>query len=157
MPQIIHLHLPANFDGELHLHLGADGSAGQTITVPIDTVGSGIDPALESVLERFERYAGTRLSRELFDILIQLGWEPNAPTVRKEGKVPEAYIRWVRTWPKGSRVVLYQDSQSLSSRAGVAEGEWNYFATTYDTDVLAARAVLTDFMAEVEHHDTTTR
>ena len=149
----VHLHLAPNFDGEVHVHIGphtvsatfTDGTPTENSTVAADV----IDADIAAILDRFTRYDASAPVRVIYKKMIDLGWNPNSPAVRVEGKAPEAYIRWVRVWPQGTRVTLYQETRTLSA----GKNNKYFFHVDYSINVNSALEQLVTFMAEISIAD----
>jgi hypothetical protein len=85
--QHVHIHLPPLDSGtHLHIHVGATGDE------LADATSDGAE--VQGMLKRLTDYANAKNLEALYEGLVQLGYEPHVPTVRKEGKSQEAYLRW---------------------------------------------------------------
>jgi hypothetical protein len=69
------------------------------------------DPA-SAMLERLKTYGHPQKLQAIYDGLIELGFVPHAPEVRKAGKEPEPYLRWTDP-ARGGTAVLYFDTKNL--------------------------------------------
>lgn len=93
MTRTVHLHIPDDFVGELHVHVGAPAEA--VDPSPPHTVGTHSSD-LSKILRRFEAHDPTTQARTVLDVLCDRGWQAFPPASRTEGsKSKAAYIRLI--------------------------------------------------------------
>jgi hypothetical protein len=102
----IHIHVPALMPGtHLHIHVGETGE-----DVP---AGISEEAEVKAMLKRLTDFANAKNVEAVYEGLVHLGFEPHVPTVRKEGKSQEPYLRW--TDPAKPRpATLYVDTASVN-------------------------------------------
>lgn len=88
MTRTVHLHIPDDFVGELHVHVGdSDGDGGEPM---VDS------SAVSQILKRFEAHDPTTSARAVLDVLTGRGWQAFPPASRTEGtKSKAAYVRLI--------------------------------------------------------------
>ena len=152
----LHLNLASDIDGDVHAHMrphtlsatftsGTPTTENSATTITADMISADI----AAILDRFTRYDSSAPVHVIYKKMTELGWTPYAPAVRVEGKAPEAYIRWVRLWPKGTRVTLYQETRTL----GTGNNSKHFFHVDYSIDVESAVGELENFMTEISKVD----
>jgi hypothetical protein len=100
----VHIHLPALTPGtHVHIHVSAADEDPRSETSE--------DAEVRAMLKRLTDYANAKNVKALYEGLLQIGYTPHVPSVRKEGKAQEAYLRW--TDPAQPRpATLYFDTAS---------------------------------------------
>lgn len=85
------------------------------------------------------------------------GWTPHAPDARAPGtKAAKRYIRWVRTWPNGTPVTLYQEANYVSASGKLAETDPRRFHVDYtQNDPQQLDKKLAEFTGRIDELDAT--
>jgi len=122
----------------------------------------GPDPAqVEALLHDMQR-RGPESARsrvmEVYYLLLKQGWTPYPPEPRAPGtKATKRYVRWVRHWPAGTTVTLYQEpAGSLGASGKISDDDPRRFYADYadpdhDITYITARlAELTDCVDQVD-------
>ncbi len=130
-PLELHLHIPADLTGVVHIHLGSS-SNGQPAPAPAPSPAesepstAADDDRVAEMLARFERHDPTSAARRVYEALVDGGWEARLPQPR--GGKPASAAAYIRMVYEGSKhkVTLYLNSAALMS-AGRRERE---FATS---------------------------
>ena len=100
-------------------------------TDPDETDPAEIEALLHEMQRRSPEPARGRVV-QLYYLLREQGWTPYPPAARAPGtKATKRYIRWVRRWPGGTTVTLYQEPGNLAASGKVAESEPRRFAIDY--------------------------
>jgi hypothetical protein len=119
-PRIVHLHIPAGFEGEIHVHVDADVETG---VLPVNGSGPISTPAVETILKRFEDFDSTTAARAVHDALVERGWFAVAPASRSTA-CATSNAPCVRLLYKGTdkTASVYLNTASLVfARKGAAE------------------------------------
>lgn len=130
--QEIHLHIPRDFEGIVHLHLGAETN---TAVVPDNGPDAGDASAVESMLGRFETFDPTSVARQVYGHLVDTGWKAYVPTARDGSESKNSYLRFVYAGER--RVVVYLNTVAIVN-AGAKERE---FASTINAADVRAKDV----------------
>jgi hypothetical protein len=109
-PNELHVYLPADFYGIVHLHLGADEAENASPRPALETSAAS---DTESMLEKFEAFDPTTQARKVHDALCGTGWIAYVPRSRDGSKNKNTYLRLVYTSRR--RVTLYLNTASIVS------------------------------------------
>lgn len=121
MSKVVHVHIPNDFEGEIHLHVGGTGV--ETTTLPGDS-GSDVatTSAIEEILGRFEAHDSTTAARAVFEALVGRGWKAFPPASRtSEAKSKAAYIRLVYNGAKRTTSIYLNTVAIVFARKEAAE------------------------------------
>ena len=90
---MVHLHIPGDFEGEIHLHVEPPG----VHTTPLTGDDNGVVEAsdVEKILKRFENHDPATAARAVYTALVERGWEANVPTSKTGNVSNAAYLRLV--------------------------------------------------------------
>jgi hypothetical protein len=117
--QEIHIHLPLQFKGIVHFHIGEDAESAAPPNIGDGAVSTS---PTEAVLQRFESFDPGTVAREVYKELTSTGWVSYTPTSRDGSESKSAYLRLVYTGAKAGRVTLYLNTKALVS-TGAKERE----------------------------------
>ncbi|MHB1446206.1 MAG: hypothetical protein ACYCZV_11190 [Acidimicrobiales bacterium] len=117
--QEIHIHLPLQFKGIVHLHIDDEAEIATQPGTGDDAVSTS---KVEAILQRFESYEPGTVARRVHEKLVSTGWVSHLPASRDGSESKSAYFRLVYTGSTGKRVTLYLNSRSLVS-TGAKERE----------------------------------
>ncbi|MEU4560569.1 hypothetical protein AB0F72_19505 [Actinoplanes sp. NPDC023936] len=98
---------------------------------------------------------------EVYYLLIKDGWTPYPPEPRAPGtKATKRYVRWVRQWPHGTDVTLYQEPAGYLAASGKIRADdprrfsVDYAVPEHDIDYVTTE--LAAFTARVTETDQAT-
>ncbi|MFD1083451.1 hypothetical protein [Micromonospora andamanensis] len=93
---------------------------------------------------------------EVYYLLLKDGWSPYPPQPRAPGtKASKRYVRWIRQWPAGTRVTLYQEPTGYLAASGKIKPDdprrFYVDYTEHDTEYVAEQlAALTGRVNEAD-------
>jgi hypothetical protein len=108
----IHIHIElGDVPPGTHVHIHAPGDMPAADPEPGTPGGAEADPAA-SQLDRLKAYGHGASLQAIYDGLLELGYVPSAPAVRKPGKAPEPYLSWTDPVRGGPAVIRF-DTKNL--------------------------------------------
>jgi hypothetical protein len=114
----VHIHLGSVEPGtEVHLYFGEPEPDGHTSKSHESPEAAMLARMLASARTgNMQGIADPGLIQKVYDGLISLGYQPTAPSVRKLGRKPEQYLRWIAGGEGPTRAYLNTASLGFSRR-----------------------------------------
>ncbi|MHB1431320.1 MAG: hypothetical protein ACYCVZ_04290 [Streptosporangiaceae bacterium] len=111
-----------------HVHIHATGMDETGNAANEAPSASALSPA-EAMLDRLKGYGHGASLQAIYDGLVELGYQPGAPAVRRPGKQPEPYLSWTDPVRGGPTVIRFDTTnlwfirrEDLEPLAGVPGG-----------------------------------
>jgi len=115
----IHIHLPGDLEGPVHVYVhGADV---ETRTLPTGNGVATTSTDVEQILKRFEAFESTTVARQVHDALVEQGWEAHAPASRNGDSSKASYVRMLYRGTEREVSLFLNTVALVSARAKAKE------------------------------------